>query len=231
LVLASTGLLGQLPWPLLPSLRSVPLVVAPSATAWLGACSEPPTARRRVLAVSGPGIRRGSDEARRVAAIWRGDCLDGPAATTAAVADALADGALVHVAAHGTHQGENPLFSSLRLADGDLFAHELHLKARAADHVVLSACELGLATVRPGDEALGLTSVLLRLGTRAVVAGVARVNDEVAAEVLVDYHRRLAAGSDSAHALAAAVAGRGAAADGFDVTPAPFVCFGSAWRA
>ena len=89
----------------------------------------------------------------------------------------MAGARIAHVAAHGVHQTENPLFSSLRLADGPLFAHELDQTARTPDHVVLSACELGLATVRPGDEALGLTSVLLHLGTRSVVAGVARVGD------------------------------------------------------
>ena len=87
-----------------------------------------------------------------------------------------------------------------------LFAHELDQTARTPDHVVLSACELGLATVRPGDEALGLTSVLLHLGTRCVVAGVARVGDEAAAETMADYHARLAGGADSAAALAAALA-------------------------
>jgi CHAT domain-containing protein len=132
------------------------------------------------------------------------------------------------VAAHGTHQTENALFSSLRLADGQVFAHELDRTRRAAEHVVLSACELGLATVRPGDEALGLTSVLLRLGTRSVVAGVARVNDEITAAVMAGYHRRLAAGQDSADALAQAIA---AAESDAGRAVAPFVCFGSAWTA
>jgi CHAT domain-containing protein len=115
------------------------------------------------------------------------------------------------------------MFSSLRMADGLLFAHELDRTRRTAEHVVLSACELGLATVRPGDEALGLTSVLLRLGSRSIVAGVARVNDEVAADVMTDYHRRLAGGADSAQALADAIAATHEVA--------PFVCFGSAWHA
>ena len=86
--------------------------------------------------------------------------------------------------------------------------------------MVLSACELGLATVRPGDEALGLTSVLLHLGTRCVVAGVARVGDERAAATMADYHARLAARQDCAEALAGALAG---------AEPAPFVCFGAAF--
>jgi CHAT domain-containing protein len=80
-----------------------------------------------------------------------------------------------------------------------------------------------LATIRPGDEALGLTSVLLRLGTRSVIAGVARVDDDIAAEVMAAYHRELAAGHDSAEALAAALPDR------LD-PPAPFGCFGGDWR-
>jgi CHAT domain-containing protein len=90
-------------------------------------------------------------------------------------------------------------------------------------HVVLSACELGQVTVRPGEEALGLTSVLLQLGVCCVVAGVANVNDDLAADVMIRYHRRLANGSDSATALADAIAESG--------TIVPFTCFGAAWSA
>jgi len=55
-----------------------------------------------------------------------------------------------------------------------------------------------------------------------VVAGVAQVADEPAGLVMADYHSRLAAGADSASALAAAT-------EHGDY--APFVCFGSSWRA
>jgi CHAT domain-containing protein len=152
--------------------------------------------------------------------VW-GDRAAIPDPTGSAFTAAMARSSVVHVAAHGVHQTESPLFSSLRLADGPLFAHELDQTARTPEHVVLSACELGLATVRPGDEALGLTSVLLHLGTRSVVAGVARVGDELAEQTMVDYHRRLAAGADSAAALAGAT----------EHATVPFVCFGSAWSA
>jgi CHAT domain-containing protein len=124
------------------------------------------------------------------------------------------------VAAHGQHQVENPLFSSLRLADGPLFAWELD---RSPAHVVLSACELGVATVRPGDEALGLTSVLLHLGTASVVSSVARVGDWIAEQTMAAYHAALASGADPATALADALAD----ATGVDAVPAPFVNFGA----
>jgi CHAT domain-containing protein len=87
--------------------------------------------------------------------------------------------------------------------------------------VVLSACDLGQATVRPGDEALGLTRALLHSGSSTVISGMAKVSDSAAEQLMADYHRRLSAGSTPAYALAAALA---AAAD-----PLPFGCFGAGW--
>ena len=64
--------------------------------------------------------------------------------------------------------------------------------------------------------------MLLQLGAQCVVAGVAQVSDDVAGQVMADYHARLAAGTDSATALAESTA------SGDYV---PFSCFGSSWRA
>jgi tetratricopeptide (TPR) repeat protein len=224
LVIVSTGVLGQLPWGTLPSLRGVPVLVAPSATAWLAASEQDGARRRRkVVALAGPDLQRAEHEVAGIKKAWGTAAVHvGAAAGRPALTRAMAAGSVVHVAAHGTHQTENPLFSCLRLIDGPLFAHELDQTARTPEHVILSACELGLATVRPGDEALGLTSVLLHLGTRSVVAGVARVGDELAADTMIAYHERLAAGEDSAAALAEATA----KAD----SPVPFVCFGATWQ-
>ena len=224
LVIVSTGVLGQLPWGLLPSLVAAPVVVTSSATAWLAAHSRSRGRRHSVVALAGPDVERGEHEVKGVAQAWDAQTFVGEAADRGALIAAMSRAGVVHVAAHGVHQTENPLFSSLRLAGGDLFAHELDTTKRTADHVILSACELGLATVRPGDEALGLTSVLLHLGTRSVIAGVGRVGDEVAAETMTSYHRALAGGADSASALASALSCNE------PDHPAPFACFGAAWR-
>ena len=223
-VIIPTGVLATLPWGSLPSLRGRPVVVAPSGSSWLAA-SKPRelSARPGVSVFAGPGLERSEEEAKAVGALWAGARVHtGAEARQDEFVAAMAEATVVHVAAHGEHQAENPLFSSIRLDDGPVFAYEFDQTARAADHVVLSACELGQATIRPGDEALGLTSVLLHLGTRSVVAGVARVHDDIAADVMVRYHQALASGLDSAQALADACA-----AD--DQQPAPFVCFGSTW--
>ncbi|MEP7178733.1 MAG: hypothetical protein ABI775_06565, partial [Pseudonocardiales bacterium] len=71
LIIVSTGILGQLPWGTLPSLRGVPVVVAPSATAWLAAMHVPARRRtRRVFAVAGPDLVRANHEVAGVAAAW-----------------------------------------------------------------------------------------------------------------------------------------------------------------
>jgi hypothetical protein len=224
IVLVSTGVLGQLPWASLPGLRGRPIVVAPSATKWLASAEADGPDGIRVVALAGPDLERAEHEATAVGAAWPvADAV--PGATTARLVDAMAEATVVHVAAHGVHQPENPLFSSVRMTDGPVFAHEIDQRGHAPQHVVLSACEVGLATIRPGDEALGLASVLLNLGTRSVIAGVARVGDEVAEQTMAGYHRKLAAGVDSATALADALSEVDS-----DVV-APFVNFGAAWVA
>jgi CHAT domain-containing protein/tetratricopeptide (TPR) repeat protein len=236
LVVVPTGYLGTVPWTALPSRADSPTSVAPSATAWLAASASAaaaasagsassvasaaaaePEERPVLAAVAGPNLQRAEYEVAAVTSSWP-FVASNPRGARRELLDAFAEASVVHVAAHGQHQLENPLFSSIQLADGPLFAHEL---VRTAPHVVLSACDLGLATIRPGDEALGLTSVLLQRGTRSVVSGIARVADGAAAELMIDYHRLLATGSPSDEALATAAARADA--------PAPFVCFGAAW--
>ncbi len=223
--LSCSGPLTVTPWSLLPSRSALPTVVSPSAGTWLQGLTRERPVRPRVAALAGPGLHESEKEARAVAAIWPGaELLLDAAATTAAARTALARKDVLHVAAHGTHRQDSPLFSAMRLADGPLYAYELDPARGAPGCVTLSACEAGLATLRPGDEGLGLTHVLLHLGVASVVAGVARVRDEVAAATMQRVHEEMAAGADSALALARALA------DGHDgPAPAPFVAFGAAW--
>lgn len=228
-VLVPTGVLATFSWGSLPSLSGRPVTVSPTATGWLDQVTlqQPRPDPLAVQVLAGPGLETASGEAAAVARAWRDRQATtsertGPAATRESLAAALATASVVHVAAHGTHQRQNPLFSSLHLADGPLFAYEIEADP-IAEHIVLSACELGQNTLRPGDETLGLTSVLLQLGARCVVAGVAQVADEVAATVMADYHHRLADGADAATSLAASI-------QAADEPYIPFVCFGSSWQ-
>ena len=162
----------------------------------------------------------GASEVRAVGKMWPGaTVLTGAAATTTAVREALATHDIVHLATHGRHDADNPLFASVDLADGPLFAHELDGTRLPGSVVILSACEVGGSSQVVGGEVLGLTAVLLRLGARAVVAAVAPLSDAVAARVMPRFHAHLRATDDPEAALAAALAD--------EPEPAPLVCFAS----
>lgn len=202
-VIVPTGPLHSLPWSVLPTLTGRPLSVAPSAAAWLRARSVDQVGSRVVVA-AGPELPGAAAEAQVVAAGYAAShCLRGQAATVSAVL-AAADGAdVLHVAAHGTFRTDNPLFSSLLLADGQLTVHDLCWLRRAPRLIVLSACDAALAEVHPGDEVLGLVSALLSLGAAAVIAPVVPVSDESTTAVMARLHEHLRAGYGPAAALAA----------------------------
>jgi hypothetical protein len=230
LLLAPSAGLATVPWPLLPLLRGRPVAVVASATAWLASRHEPP-ARPAVAVAAGPRVARAEAEARLVATAWpAATVLIGADATAAAVAGAAGRADILHVAAHGVHEPDNPLFSHLDLADGPLFGYELNRLPRLPGHVVLSACELGLARTRGCDETLGMTAALLRGGARSVVAGVARIADAAAFRFGPAHHAALRRGLPPAAALADAVLAVADAADSADeAPPAPMVCFGAGW--
>jgi len=216
LVVIGTHAVSSVPWGRLPSLAGVPVTVARSATEW--AARRTVSGSAEVSVLTGPGLSHAGTEATQVAAAWPGSHLVQDASAGDLVS-ALAGADVVHVAAHGQHQPASPLFSSLRMADGDVYAHELPTGAIRARHVVLSACDVGTAQVRPGDEPLGLAHTLLATGVTCVVAAVAPVPDDETAAVMAAYHRRLATGLPTDEALAEAGAG------------SAFVVLGSSWAA
>lgn len=213
-VLAPTRELGSLPWSMLPTLAGRAVVVAPSVSRWCSVrCQEASAGRAAVLL--GPRIAHGAREIHCIEEVWRAAGVEATgrsAATTADLLDAFASSDLVHVAAHGVHAQQSPLFSRLELHDGPLFAHELTAGGHVPQHVVLSACDLGRSRVEPGDEPLGLAAALLGLGVRSIVAAAGPVNDAMASEVMSAYHRGLAAGLSAAESMRAVrAATRGAA--------------------
>ena len=222
IVMVPPGRLAALPWSELPTLKGRPLTIAPSAAAWLSAHASFRNTSGAIVAVAGPGLGRAEQEVAGIAQHWPScETLTGADATGEAFLSAINGAQLVHVAAHGRHERESPLFSSIRLVDGPLVGYDLDRVVQPPQQVVLSACELGQATVRPGDEALGLTRALLHSGTSTIISGVAKISDDGTADLMVDYHRRLATGAAPAYALADALQAT--------AEPLPFACFGAGW--
>jgi tetratricopeptide (TPR) repeat protein len=219
LVVVPTGALYAVPWGTLPTLSGCPVVVAPSATAWLGAERGEQRGDRVVLA-RGPLLTEAIAEEGPLQTIYPDAVrLSGADATVSAVLEALDGAGIAHLAAHGAHEPTNALFSRLELANGPMFAHELSRLRQPPRQVVLAACELAMNHIRPGDEALGFAGALLAGGVRTVVAAISRVGDLAAANAMVEYHTKVAAGTRPAVALAEAIA-----AEPFR---RPFVCLGA----
>ncbi|WP_428965071.1 CHAT domain-containing protein [Micromonospora fluostatini] len=232
LVIVPIGELHAVPWSGLPTCAGRPVTVAPSATAWLRAAGRSAPAGPPVL-VAGPRLPAAETEVRQLAAVLPGArALTGTAATARATTEALNGTRLAHVAAHGRFRADNPLFSTLELADGPLTAYELERLTCPPGCVVLSACDSGLSGVRPGDEVMGFTAVLLALGTRSLVATVLPVPADLTTTLMLDLHRRMRAGAGPALALAEAQRAfegddGGATGGAAHATAAAFVCFGA----
>ncbi|KAA9107882.1 CHAT domain-containing protein [Microbacterium rhizomatis] len=205
LVITVPGVLNGIPWAMLPAMRGRAFTLAVSATRWASlrdaASRAPVTAGFAV----GPRVARGDEEVDAAASAWPPSrTLRAAEATVDAVTDLASQVELLHIAAHGRHAVDNPLFSGLELADGALFGYDIDRMPRPPSTVVLSACEVGRSSVRWGEEAIGMTRIWLHAGTRAVVATPVVVADDEACELLGAMHAELAAGLPAAEALAAA---------------------------
>lgn len=114
---------------------------------------------------------------------------------------------VIHLASHGKFKEEEPLLSSLYLAedgknDGVLMVHELFgLDLNKTSLVVLSACETGLAKVTGGDELIGLSRGFTFAGTPSLVVTLWEVSDDSTAELMVEFYKNLKSGMDKPDAL------------------------------
>jgi CHAT domain-containing protein/tetratricopeptide (TPR) repeat protein len=75
------------------------------------------------------------------------------------------------------------------------------LDLRGTELVVLSACETGVGQVEIGEGVLGLRWAFIAAGARAVIASLWQVPDKETVILMVDLHRRMAAGRSAAEAL------------------------------
>jgi len=212
LVIVPHGLLYYLPFHALHDgtaylLERFCIAYAPSATVF-SFCqqAEPPrTAGGLLLGFSANGqLPQTVAEVQRIAALL-------PEATVLLEQEATRDGLrrhgpgsrILHIACHATFRSDNPLFSSLRLADGDLTVNEVYDLQLDAALVTLSACETGVSTLKGGD-LIGLASGFFYAGARSLVVSLWRVKDEAAARLMEHFYRELRRGASKAAALRSA---------------------------
>ncbi len=210
-VLTAPGLLAGIPWTMLPALADRPVTLAVSATRWLSFRETATAPLGTAGFVAGPRVPRAAEEVAVAARAWtaselKTEILGREDATVAAVTRLASDVDVLHIAAHGRHAAENPLFSGLELHDGPLFGYDLDQMTTVPRVVILSACEVGRSSVLWGEESLGMTRAWLHAGAQCVVAAPVVVADDAACELLADLHAGLTEGRTPAEALAEASA-------------------------
>ncbi len=108
---------------------------------------------------------------------------------------------ILHIACHGQFRRDNPMFSSLQLADGLITVRDACAMKLNAKIVTLSACETGLNSVFAGDELLGLSRGFLSAGASSMLLSLWTVNDEATGELMQNFYTELKKGKSGAESL------------------------------
>jgi hypothetical protein len=224
-VLIPPGPLMAAPWAVLPSLTGAIVTVAPSAEMWWRAFSRVSSGDGVVLA-AGPDLENATREVAGLKSLYKRATVLEPSDTADRFGAAVRGAAVAHAACHASFEVDNPMFSSLRLGDGDFNVYDLERLHHPPDLMVLSACDSGYTDTRAGDELTGVTSALLSMGAKSVVASVGLVPDSQAtSDLMVSFHRGLISGATPAQALATAQSQSLDTPDGF-IAAASFLCIG-----
>lgn len=225
-VLVPSGPLMAAPWAVLPTLTGAIVTVAPSAEMWWRAYSRESSGEGVVLA-AGPDLKNATREISSLKSLYKRATVLNPSDTAERFGAAVRGAAVAHAACHASFEVDNPMFSSLRLGDGDFNVYDLERLHHPPELMVLSACDSGYTDTRAGDELAGLTSALLSMGSKSVVASVGLVPDsEATSDLMVRFHRGLVSGATPAHALSTAQSQSLDTPDGY-IAAASFLCIGA----
>ncbi|MCP5069487.1 MAG: CHAT domain-containing protein [bacterium] len=213
LVVVPHGVLHHMPLHALPwGNRSVmdrfDVVYVPSAAVYGHCRREAPCAQGPAAVFGLPDERAPeiADEVKDVAARLDTDRVYvGDEATYEQLKVEAREARILHLATHGMFRPEQPMLSSIRLADRWVNLYDLYDLQIGGELVVLSTCESGIADVSDGNEILGLTRGFLSAGSPALITGQWRVNDAATRVFMRALYDSLAGGQDLASAHRAAM--------------------------
>jgi CHAT domain-containing protein len=143
-----------------------------------------------------------NEEIETIAALFKNSTiLLGERAKTDEIKKFASGADVLHLACHGKFRAQNPLFSSLKLADGWLTVREIENLKLNADLVVLSACDTGVNYVAPGDELLGLARGFFSAGASSLVLSLWNVHDATTVQLMRHFYEEIQRGKSPATAL------------------------------
>jgi CHAT domain-containing protein/Tfp pilus assembly protein PilF len=133
----------------------------------------------------------------RIYGLARSRILTGADAREETVKSEIGQYKILHFATHGSFDDQSPLYSRLLLAnsasteDGVLEAREIMQLKLHADLAVLSACQTGRGSFRPGEGLIGMAWALFIAGTPTTVASQWKVDSASTSALMIAFHRDL----------------------------------------
>ncbi|MDH4396302.1 MAG: CHAT domain-containing protein [Limnobacter sp.] len=101
---------------------------------------------------------------------------------------------IIHVAAHSVVDEIDPMFSKLKLSEGDIEAREFYeLNLQRSNLVVLSSCSSGLGKISKGDEFWGFKRSILISGTDTLVLSLWQVEDLATSKFMKIFYKNFRA--------------------------------------
>ena len=142
-------------------------------------------------------LKHAQDEAEAIAGMMpRATLLLRDEARASFITKSAGQFTMIHFAAHGIFDPDNPLNSALLLAgdntsDGRLRAGDLYNLNLNADLVTLSACETALGKITKGDDVVGFTRGFLYAGAGTIISTLWQVDDLATRDLMLDFYTKL----------------------------------------
>jgi CHAT domain-containing protein len=220
LLIVPTGMLHYLPFSGLNSpgehflAQDFTVSILPNASSIYYLDKEVTQDSTHILAVGNPRLKDASLSLKFAEEEIKAICKDFPHKVALTGAQALesvfrqkdiTDIGVIHIAAHGEFNVQDPLKSALLLVgddqyDGNLETFEIYSLTMNPRLVVLSACQSGIGEVESGDEVQSLNRAFLYAGAGSVVASLWNVNDLATSVLMEQFYKNLET-MDKAQAL------------------------------
>ena len=174
------------------------ITVAPSASVWRSMRNRATNKIKRALlmAFADDAAPLVEDEVSAISEVIPNPMvLAGANATVSGFAQNAEGKDLIHFACHGQFRADNPLYSNLHLADGNITVRDISSHNLSGAAVTLSACETGLNEVLPGEEIIGLARGFISAGVRSMLLTLWTVNDDAAKRLMIEFYSNLQRGN------------------------------------
>ncbi len=159
-----------------------------------------------VMAVADAKAPAIGEEAAEVASILRGTKLiSGGDATVEAFRVQAPTARILHLATHGYFRRDNPMYSSIQLADERLSIADIQHMAIESRLLTLSACNTGSNAAVGADELLGLMRGFLTAGARSLLLALWEIDDRSTSEFMREFYSGLERGERLPAAFAQAM--------------------------